>query len=191
MTNNTNTIHFEKDLQKQNFLEILRIMQSVPGWKILEESKVLALKAPGPLPLVNYVWGEITEESLRQVLSFYAHQPFYWFLTPDQKEEHGTFLFKNGFKGPESFPRPECFAEMILNLQEYDPTVLSSDIEIQQVTTQHLFQQWVTTAAEGLGFDSQAIEEFVIPLMKEGGAYCPFRILQRRTSSHLNDLLRP
>lgn len=159
----------EKDLQKQNFLEILRVMQSVPGWEILEESKVLALKAPGALPLVNYVWGEVTIESLQKVLSFYASQSFYWFLTPEQKKEGGALLIENSLKGPESFPPPECFAEMILNLEEYNPIILRSDIEIQQASTQQLFQQWVTTAAEGLGLDSQAIVDFVVPLIKEVG----------------------
>ncbi len=60
----------EKDYQQQNFLEILRIMQSVPGWEVLEESKVLALKAPGSFPFVNFVWGDVTSESLQTVFSF-------------------------------------------------------------------------------------------------------------------------
>lgn len=165
----TSTLHLEKDLQKQNFLEILRVMQSVPGWEILREGNLLALKAPGPLPLVNYVWGEVTEESLQKVLSFYSSRPFYWFLTPEQKEECGARLIENSLKGPESFPPPEYFAEMTLRLEKHNLIPHSSDIEFKQVDTQQLFQQWMTTAAEGLGFDSQAIEEFVIPLIKEAG----------------------
>ena len=159
----------EKDLQKQNFLEILRIMQSVPGWGILEDMKLLALKAPGPIPLVNYVWGEVTVESLQKVLSFYASQPFYWFLTPEQKEEYGPLLIRNSLKGPESFPPPEYFPEMTLKLGKYNPVILPSDIQVKKVDTPQLFRQWLPTAAEGLGFDSQGIEEFVVPLIKEAG----------------------
>lgn len=169
MTKSINTIYFAKDFQQQNFLEILRRMQSVPGWEILEESKVLALKAPGPFPFVNFVWGDVTSESLQSVFSFYASQSFYWLLSPEQNEKYGGLLVQKGLKGSESFPPPECFPEMSLNLNKHNPVLHSSDIEVKKVDTSQLFQQWLPTAAEGLEIDSQAIEDFVVPLIKEAG----------------------
>lgn len=170
MIKTINTIYFEKAFQQQNFLEILRRMQSTSGWEILEESKVLALKAPGPFPFVNFVWGDVTSESLQTVFSFYATQSFYWLLTPEQNEKYGSILIQKSLKGSESFPPPECFPEMILNVERHDPVLYPPDIEVKKVDTSQLFQQWLPTAAEGLGLDSQAIEDFVMPLIKEVGA---------------------
>jgi GNAT superfamily N-acetyltransferase len=169
VTNDIDRIHFAKDFQQQNFLEILRRMQSVPGWEILREEKLLALKAPGPFPFVNFVWGDVTSESLQSVFSFYASQSFYWLLTPEQKEKYGGILVQEGLKGSESFPPPECFPEMSLNLKTHNPVLHSYDIDVRKVDTPQLFQQWLPTAAEGLEIDSQAIEDFVVPLIKEAG----------------------
>lgn len=169
MKKDINRIHFVKDFQQQNFLEILRIMQPVPGWKILEETELLALKAPGPFPFINFVWGEVTVESLKTVFSFYATQSFYWLLTPEQNEKYGGILVQEGLKGSESFPPPECFPEMTLNLKTHNSVLPSFDIEVKKVDTPQLFQQWLPTAAEGLGIDSQAIEDFVVPLIKDVG----------------------
>lgn len=168
MKKGVNRIHFA-NFQQQNFLEILRRMQSVPGWEILREEKLLALKAPGPFPFVNFVWGDVTSESLQSVFSFYDSQSFYWLLTAEQNEKQGRFLIQKGLKGSECFPPPECFPEMSLNLKTHNPVLHSYDIDIRKVDTPQLFQQWLPTAAEGLEIDSQAIEDFVVPLIKEAG----------------------
>lgn len=156
MINSKTTIHFGKDLQKQNFLEILRVMQSVPGWKILEESEVLALKAPGS-PFVNYVWGEVTEESLQKVFSFYDSSQFFsWLFTSEQNE-----IYKD--------LETSALSEMILNLERHSLIIHPSDIEVKQVDTPQLLQQWLATATEGWDSDAQWIESVVVPLIQKTG----------------------
>ncbi|MFN8770583.1 MAG: hypothetical protein ACK5Z5_10205 [Neisseriaceae bacterium] len=41
------------NLQQQNFKEIIQKMVNVPGWEILEQNNLLALKFPVSAPLVN------------------------------------------------------------------------------------------------------------------------------------------
>ena len=76
--------NIDKDLQQQNFKEILQKMLNVNGWEILEENNLLALKSPVPTPLINMVWGEVTESNLSKIMNFYANNEFYWLLSEAQ-----------------------------------------------------------------------------------------------------------
>ena len=53
-------------------------MAMVDGWKILESSNLLALKSPAAIPLVNFVWGEVSDDNLARVKAFYGNCDFYW-----------------------------------------------------------------------------------------------------------------
>ena len=52
-------------------------MAMVDGWKILESSNLLALKSPAAIPLVNFVWGEVSDDNLARVKAFYGNCDFY------------------------------------------------------------------------------------------------------------------
>ena len=73
-----------KDFQQKNFKEILQKMSKVSGWDILETDNILALRSPVSTPLVDMVWGEVTELNFSKVMNFYGNKEFYWLLNEEQ-----------------------------------------------------------------------------------------------------------
>lgn len=48
-------MNLPKDIQKKNFHDAMKKMTTTPGWDILEENTLLALKSGAHIPLVNTV----------------------------------------------------------------------------------------------------------------------------------------
>jgi len=49
------SMNLPKDIQKKNFHDAMKKMTTTPGWDILEENTLLALKSGAHIPLVNTV----------------------------------------------------------------------------------------------------------------------------------------
>lgn len=74
-----------------NFLNVMKKMVNVPGWEILEESDILAMKSGFGVSLINFVWGVITQENLSRIESFYNSASFSYavcleFVADDKKD---------------------------------------------------------------------------------------------------------
>lgn len=135
------------NLQQQNFKEIIQKMANVPCWEILEHDDLLALKSPVPTPLVNMVWGNVTEKSYTAVMGFYKNVEFYWLLDSIQinnipdKLRHLFVIQDEASK----------FPEMIFNLQDYVKPANFSGIDIIIPKTKAELQLWTETAIITLG----------------------------------------
>jgi GNAT superfamily N-acetyltransferase len=149
-----------KDLQKQNFLEILQCMHSLPGWDILKTGNFLGLKSPARFPLVNFVWGDVTLENFKAAQSFFGNHSYVWVISPEQK---GQDLLDFGFG------KPIASVEMLLCLEAYVGPKSSPQINIITPTLHSEIQQWVETAAEIFKLSKEGVQEFFLPLIQTAG----------------------
>lgn len=134
-------------------------MSAVEGWEIFEADNLLALKSPASLPLVNFVWGEVSSERLRQVKEFFGANEFYWLLSDEQNQ-----LIPSNLK--QFFSVAEIFSEMNLDLNSFNAEVNSDHITILQAKTEHELQTWTGTAIATFGFTENSFKEFFYPLIK-------------------------
>ncbi len=111
-----------KNLQKTLLLEGMKLLDQ-SSWEILEESGIITFKAPIAIPLIDFVYGEITLKALEKVKKFHSGKPFVWLLSQNQDSKS---IMKWGFKKV-----GETF-EMELNLNEYISFQCPSEIKIQQ-----------------------------------------------------------
>ena len=149
-----------KDFQKQNFVEILQRMHSIPGWDVLETSRFLALKSPARDPLVNFVWGDVTLKNFKAAQSFFGKRSYLWVISPGQS---GQDLLGLGFE------EPTPSVEMLLHLDTYVAPKSFPQIDVMTPTLDSEMQQWVKTAAEIFGLSAEGIEEFFLPLIQTAG----------------------
>lgn len=148
-----------KSLQQQNFKDILNKMAMVDGWKILESSNLLALKSPAAIPLVNFVWGEVSDDNLARVKAFYGNCDFYWILTKPQKELLDGVIQLH-------FHTPEEFPEMIMDLSSYQIQMdKRSEVSVVRVQRTDELQLWTETAIATFGFTESDFKEFFYPLI--------------------------
>jgi hypothetical protein len=148
-------------LQQQNFKEIIQKMSYVSGWEILEQEDFLALKSPVPAPLVNMVWGEVTENTYSKIMDFYGSTEFYWLLDHAQVNNIPDKLRHLFMKqGEES-----KFPEMVFNLQNYVPPLIISEINTIIPKSQSELQIWTDTAIVTLGIKETDFQRFFYPLI--------------------------
>lgn len=150
-------------MQQQNFKEILAKMSNVKGWEVLNCDNLLALKSPTLIPLVNFVWGEITRDKLDQVKRFYGNNEFYWILSEEQNQAISSDPLKELLLSPEPFP--EMLIEINSSNMQINPVGISS---IQVKTSQDL-QIWTDTAIATFGFSETGFKEFFYPLIENAG----------------------
>lgn len=149
------------NLQRQNFREILQKMVNVPGWEVLEQNHLLALKSPVSTPLVNMVWGEVTEENYNSVMDFYKKAEFYWLLDSVQinnipdKLQHLFVIHDEDSR----------FPEMVFNLQDYVKRAHVPEINITIPKTKDELQLWTETAIATLGIKECDWQQFFYPLI--------------------------
>ncbi len=160
-----------KDLQQQNFKDILERMSAIHGWEILESNDLLALKAPSPIPLVNMVWGVGSDINLQTVKQFYSGSDFFWHTADDQKTNLPNTTSDIFAKHAEH----SYFPEMLLNLNDYVKPVISSKIRIALVNSSEELQLWTETAIATFGFAEDGFKEFFYPLIQVAGC-TPFLI---------------
>lgn len=141
-------------------------MSAVEGWEIFEADNLLALKSPASLPLVNFVWGEVSSERLRQVKEFFGANEFYWLLSDEQNQ-----LIPSNLK--QFFSVAEIFLEMHLDLNSFDLEVDSKHITVLKAKTNGELQTWTETAIETFGFTENSFKEFFYPLI-ENAECIPF-----------------
>jgi ribosomal protein S18 acetylase RimI-like enzyme len=162
------------NLQQQNFVEIISKMSGIPGWEMLQTDNILALKSPGSIPLVNFVWGKADQDSLQQVKDFFAGNEFYWLLAQKQRDdlpEVITPLFNAGYAGDAE----SIFPEMLLDLNSYSKPNISSKISITLPATRSDLASWTNTAIATFGQDAQGFKDFFYPLIEIAGCV-PFLI---------------
>lgn len=147
-----------KNLQKTLLLEGMKLLDQ-SSWEILEESGIIAFKAPIEVPLIDFVYGEITLKAFEKVKNFYSVKPFLWLLSQNQDSKS---IMKWGFKKV-----GETF-EMELNLNDYISFRCSSDIKIQQAFSQDIFHKWLLVASEWLEMDVSLLEQFFTPWINTG-----------------------
>lgn len=134
-------------------------MSAVEGWEIFEIESLLALKSPASLPLVNFVWGEVSSERLRQVKDFFGTNEFYWLLSDEQNQ-----LIPSNLK--QFFSVAEIFPEMCLEIDSFKAVVSFEHITILQPKTEHELQTWTETAIATFGFTENSFKEFFYPLIE-------------------------
>lgn len=143
----------------------MRLMVERPGWEILEDGQITAFKSPGPVPFVNFVYGEATKENYQKVRKFYSSQSFMWLLKEGQS---GRLLTQLGFKGPQPTP------EMVMNLNQYAPVDMRSpDREVVVADTADRYEKWIGVAAGWINVDRSIIDAFFTPLIQTG-KFIPF-----------------
>lgn len=145
-----------KNLQQQHFYDAMKIMAAHPGWEILEDDQILALKAPARIPLINIVWGEPSLKNIHKAKAFYSSKHFSWMLTQQQQDIN---LLNSGFKGPDPTP------EMIINLDNYHPEKYNPAIKVIEVKTKQELYQWAQVAAETFELNAHDLIEFFKPFI--------------------------
>ncbi|MFN8769600.1 MAG: hypothetical protein ACK5Z5_00765 [Neisseriaceae bacterium] len=148
-------------LQQQNFKEIIQKMVLVPGWEILEQGNLLALKSPVPAPLVNMVWGNVTEKHYANVMDFYKGAEFYWLLDLDQVNNIPDKL-KHLFIKQGKYLK---FPEMFLNLHNYIKPANFPGVDIIIPKTKDELQIWTKTAISTLDIKETDFQQFFYPLI--------------------------
>lgn len=149
-------------MQQQNFKEILAKMSNVKGWEILNCNDLLALKSPTLIPLVNFVWGEITRDKLDQMKSFYGNNEFYWILSEEQNQAIYDPL-------NELLLSPEAFPEMLIEINSSKIHINPVGISSIQVKNSQDLQIWIDTAIATFGFSETGFKEFFYPLIEHAG----------------------
>lgn len=137
-------------------------MSTVEGWEIFEGDNLLALKSPASIPLVNFVWGEVNSEHLRQVKEFFGANEFYWLIS----DEHNQLIPSN-LKS--FFHAAEIFPEMHLDLNSFKAKVNLEHITILNVKNENELQTWTETAIATFGFTEKSFKEFFYPLIENAG----------------------
>ncbi len=147
-----------KNLQQENFKEILQKMSNVFGWEILEGTNLLALKAPVAINFVNFVWGETTLSNIEKVKVFYKNTQFTWLVAPQINADN---LKCGGFALDDLVS-----TEMVLNISEYITPTIPSNIQIIIPKTNEELQIWTNTAIATFECSSDGFKEFFYPLIK-------------------------
>lgn len=134
-------------------------MTIVDGWRVLEEHGLLALKSPAAIPLVNFVWGEISNDNLTLVKAFYGNCDFYWILTKSQKESLDEVSYQH-------FHTSEEFPEMIMDISSSQRRMdASPEVRVAKVLKSDELQLWTETAIATFGFAENDFKEFFYPLI--------------------------
>jgi len=149
-----------KNLQQQNFHDIVKKMHSVSGWEMLESDNFLALKSPAKVPFINFVWAEANAKNHIKAEAFFGIHSFAWLLTAEQDDD---YLVSVGFHEPENSP------EMVIELANYHSVELSSKIKIIVADAEQDFQCWARVASETFGPTPAEISEFFLPLVQHAG----------------------
>lgn len=147
-----------KHLLQECMHEQVQKLINIPGWDILQENNLLALKTPMQLPLANLAWGNPTAINIKKVQKFYNLQKFSWYIESLQ-DTH--FLLKSDFTGPDHH------IEMVLDLDTYKTISDSPNINICAADTEILFQQWAQVASETYNYGLENIKEFYLPFIKK------------------------
>lgn len=145
-----------KNLQQQNFKEIQQRMVEIPGWEILEDANLLALKSPVQTPLNHMVWGEMTEENLSKVLRFYGKHEFFWLLSEEQVNSLPGKLRKLFVPQDDG----SIFQEMVLDISEYTGYEIPRNINVLTPRSEKELQIWTSTAIESLKINEGDFKEF-------------------------------
>jgi ribosomal protein S18 acetylase RimI-like enzyme len=159
-------VNLPKELQQKNFYDVMQKMISISGWSILEKNNLLALKSGANIPLINFVWGDVTIKNINIIKSFYQQHSFTWLLMPNQNDE---LLISAGFSGPEPSP------EMVLYLDKYRFEEYESNMQVKVATSNEELDLWAQVASETFGISAFELKEFFEPLIKVAGAI-PFLI---------------
>lgn len=156
--------NFPKDLQQKNFYQTVKKLQNFPGWEVLEDNNLMALKAPTILPLINFIWGESTIENINKIKKFYGKQAFHWQLPSRELEVSPEFseqlLLDQGCTGP------DLNIEMGIFLDNYQPKNISANIRVEQVITDIQLDLWAQTASETFEFSAEDLKDFFLPFIK-------------------------
>jgi len=156
------SVSLPQDLQKQTFIESQQKMLVLPGWEMLNEHSLVALKSIKSEQFVNFVWGDPTPQNFARAQLFFEHATFSWVLKPQQNDD---YLIEQNFSGPYSV------AEMALqlDLQPLASSELSEKIRVVSALQPHTLQQWVEVAAQGFNFTVDEINEFIFPHIQFAG----------------------
>ena len=146
-----------KNLQQQNFHDLMKKMQSISGWEILEADNFLALKSPAKVPFINFVWAEANAENHAIAKEFFVDRSFAFLLTAEQEHD---YLVSVGFHEPEDSP------EMLMELSDYQSVELSSKIKIIVADAEQDFKCWASVASETFEPTPEEISEFFLPLVQ-------------------------
>jgi ribosomal protein S18 acetylase RimI-like enzyme len=155
--------------QIANLQEGYRRMRANPGWEVLEQDGLLALKAPVPQPFANYVWAGAEPGALEVVQGFFGDSPYTWVL---QEGQNDRLLRQAGFLAPEAAP------DMSMGLDTYAFPGFAPEIQVLRAySTQDLFF-WAATAGQAFGVDGEVMRAFFQPLVREAG-WVPFLALHQ------------
>ncbi len=158
----------QRQLQRQNFKEILLGMKSIAGWEIFEEGDLLALKAPSSVNFVNFVWGNSSKENIANIRCFYGNKQFTWLTNIGDNKDN---LLEAGFTNEGS-----DFAEMFLNFDKHTNHLSLSNINVITPQTNSELDIWADTASRTFGCSVQEFKEFFVPLVNFGQC-TPFLVM--------------
>lgn len=145
-------------LQQQNFKEILQEMVNVDGWRILEDSELLALAAPSAINFVNFVWGRSTPQNIEKVRLFYGDAKFLW-LTSEFENVNDLIQSEFVLEG-------EPFPEMLLEFAGYETPDSSDKVKVIRPQSESALKLWAETAIKTFGCSHDEFSEFFYPLVK-------------------------
>ncbi|MDF1756689.1 MAG: hypothetical protein P1U74_00075 [Legionellaceae bacterium] len=68
------------DLVQKNYIDAMQAMETTPGWEVLEEDNLIALKSSTNVNFINVVWGEATLKNINKAKLFFKNLSFNWLL---------------------------------------------------------------------------------------------------------------
>lgn len=135
-------------------------MKGVPGWEVLREGGLVALKSPARRPLANLVWGESSLVNLDRCRRFFGARPFSWHLPQGQD---ASVLLKAGFRKGDPTP------EMVFNLAEGWPKPPRPGVAVTRPVSAQDLQGWAEVVGEGFLMPAEDVLDFHLPLLGQGG----------------------
>lgn len=148
------------DLQKENWVECVAKMFFSPGWEVLREGGLVALKSPARRPLANLVWGAPTLAGLDLCRRFYRARPFSWHLSPEQDPSP---LLEAGFRKLDPTP------EMVFDLAVARPWPPRPGVALTRPRSEEDLRGWAEVVGEGFGIPAEEVLEFHRPLLRQAG----------------------
>jgi len=148
-----------KDLAKANLIACVAAMAPRPGWEVLREEGLVALKAPSRHPLANFAWGPVSERNLELCRAFYGPMPYSWLLAPGQDP---AGLAELGFWAADPCP------EMVCDLARAEPLEPVEGVRVVRADREHLVH-WEALVGEGFRIPGPDVREFFLPLIEQGG----------------------
>jgi GNAT superfamily N-acetyltransferase len=145
---------------QQNVYEKFKILQPVPGWGVLEQDGLLALKSPLGHAFFNFMWGTAAPAPIARAKAFYDGQPFTWLL--DEGADHAPLL-ESGFTLSDTLP------DMVFQMEGYAFPGQAPGITCIRAYGSHDLRTWAVTAGEAFGLDAALFRDFYLPMVRQAG----------------------